>query len=132
MRHIIWAGASVLALMLPRAAAAQEMGATPVDTDRWQITTEAGDYIWDIRLIKLSGDTLIFRQADTLGGARVEQIHELRLIRKTVIRSGGGEGAMQTAALTGSDDEVFDLGTLDFAARLRAIQQVLLVHPPSP
>lgn len=130
MRRIIWSTAFAVALLLPRAAAAQD-DAPPIDTDRWQITTESGDYIWDIRLIKLSGDTLIFRQADTLGGAKVETIRELRLIRKTVIR-GGGDGAMQTAALTGSNDEIFDLGTLDFAARLRAIQQVLLVHPPSP
>lgn len=118
----------LVALGLPRVAAGQD--AAPTDTDRWQITTEAGDYIWDIRLLKLSGDTLFYRQADTVGRARVEKIRELRLIRKTVMRSG--EGAMQTAALTGSDDEMFDLGNLDFAARLRAIQQVLLVHPPAP
>lgn len=103
----------------------------PVDTDRWQIQTESGDYIWDIRLLKLSGDTLLFKQADTIGRARVDQIRELRLIRKTVVR-GGADGAMQTAALTGSNDEIFDFGPLDFAARLRAIQQVFLVHPPSP
>jgi hypothetical protein len=118
-----------LALLVPRVAAAQDE-ALPVDTDRWQITTEAGDYIWDIKLIKLTGDTLLFRQADTVGGARVAQIRELRLIRKTVMRSG--EGNVQTAALTGADDAIFDLGNLDFAARLRAIQQVLLVHPPTP
>lgn len=121
--------ALVALVLLPGVAAAQE-DAPPRNTDRWQITTEAGDYIWDIKLIRLSGDTLLFRQADTVGGARVEKIQELRLIRKSVIRSG--EGAMPTAALTGSDDEIFDLGTLDFAARLRAIQQVLLVHPPAP
>jgi hypothetical protein len=36
------------------------------------------------------------------------------------------------AALTGSDDEVYDLAALDFAARIRTIQQVFLLHPPTP
>lgn len=98
--------------------------------DRWQISLESGDYVWDIRLVRLVGDSLVFRQADTLGGVSVQRIRELRLIRKTEMRLGeaGGGGAM--AALTGSDDEVYDLTTLDYAARIRALQQVLLLHPP--
>lgn len=117
-------------LLMPGIAVAQQEDA-PVDTDRWQIQTEAGDYIWDIRLLKLSGDTLLFKQADTVGRARVAQIRELRLIRKTVVH-GAGEGGGAAAALTGSNDEIYDFASLDFAARVRAIQQVFLVHPPSP
>lgn len=101
------------------------------DEDRWQIGLESGDFIWDIRLVRLAGDSLIFRQADTLGGVSVQKVRELRLIRKTEVRLGeGGGGAM--AALTGNDDEVFDLNTLDYPARLRTIQQVFLLHPPTP
>lgn len=101
------------------------------DDDRWQVATETGDYIWDIRLVRLAGDSLIFRQADTLGAVRVHVIKELRLIRKTTMRIGEGAGAGGAmAALTGSDDEVYDFQTLDFPARLRAIQQIFLVHPP--
>ena len=101
------------------------------DQDRWQIGLESGDYIWDIRLVRLGGDSLVFRQADTLGSVSVQKIKELRLIRKTEMRLGeGGGGAM--AALTGSDDEVYDLNTMDYGARIRAIQQVLLLHPPAP
>jgi hypothetical protein len=129
MRLTIFGMAAAL-LLLPGIAAAQQDDA-PVDTDRWQIQTEAGDYIWDIRLLKLAGDTLLFKQADTVGRARVADIRELRLIRKTVVH-GAGEGGGAAAALTGSNDEIFDLTTLDFAARVRAIQQVFLVHPPSP
>jgi hypothetical protein len=99
------------------------------DDDRWQVATDAGDYIWDIRLVRLAGDSLIFRQADTLGAVQVQVIKELRLIRKTTMRIGEGAGGAM-AALTGSDDEVYDFQTLDFPARLRAIQQILLVHPP--
>jgi hypothetical protein len=99
--------------------------------DRWQIGLESGDFLWEIRLVRLGGDSLIFRQADTLGSVSVQNIKELRLIRKTEVRLGeGGGGAM--AALTGSDDEVYDLNTMDYRARIRTIQQVLLLHPPAP
>jgi len=101
------------------------------DDDRWQVATEAGDYIWDIRLVRLAADSLVFRQADTLGSVPVQLIKELRLIRKTTMHIGEGAGGAM-AALTGSDDEVYDFQTLDFPARLRAIQQILLVHPPRP
>jgi hypothetical protein len=98
------------------------------DAERWQITTDSGSYIWDIRLVRLAGDSLIFRQADTLGSVSVQQTKEIRLIRKTEMRLGeGAAGAM--AALTGSDDEVFDLTTLDYGARLRTVQQIFLLHP---
>jgi hypothetical protein len=121
---------TILALLVwTRPGVAQDAGTSGHDEDRWQITLESGDYIWDIRLIRLNGDSLLYRQADTVGAARVAQIRELRLIRKSVVRLGeGGGGAM--SALTGSDDEVYDMVTMDFATRLRTIQQVLLVHPP--
>jgi hypothetical protein len=120
---------SLLILLLslaPSAARAQGK-----DDDRWQIGLESGDYIWDIRLVRLAGDSLVFRQADTLGSVSVQQVKELRLIRKTEMRLGeGGGGAM--AALMGGDDEVYDLYTMDYPARLRAVQQILLLHPPKP
>ena len=56
---------------------------------------------------------------------------ELRLIQKSEMRLGdGAAGAM--AALMGADDEVYDLTPLEFADRLRAVQKVLLYHPPEP
>jgi hypothetical protein len=119
-----------LLLISLAAPVAQAPAQSSADDDRWQVATESGDYIWDIRLVRLAGDSLVFRQADTLGAVQVQQIKELRLIRKTTMRIGeaaGAGGAM--AALTGADDEVYDFQTLDFQARLRAIQQILLVHP---
>jgi hypothetical protein len=100
--------------------------------DRWQIGLENGQYIWDIRLVRLQGDTLVFRQADTLGTVSVQQIGELRLVQKSTVRIGQGAAAGGAiSALTGSDDEVYDLLTLDYPARIRTIQQILLLHPPS-
>lgn len=103
---------------------------TSADDDRWQVATEAGEYLWDIRLVRLAGDSLIFRRADSLGTVQVQQIKEIRLIRKTTMRVGEAGAGSALAALTGADDEVYDFRTLDFPARLRAIQQILLVHPP--
>lgn len=121
--------ASVIVLLLSLAAApASGQGK---DDDRWQIGLDSGDYIWDIRLVRLAGDSLVFRQADTLGSVSVQQIKELRLIRKTEMRIGEGAGGA-LAALAGADDEVYDLNTMEYPARLRALQQVLLLHPPKP
>jgi hypothetical protein len=119
---------SALALV-PGAIRAQD---TPKPSDdRWQIGLEDGQYIWDIRLVRLQGDTLVFRQADTLGTVSVQQIGELRLIQKSTMRIGQGAAAGGAiGALTGSDDEVYDLLTLDYPARIRSIQQILLLHPP--
>ncbi len=114
----------VLAAVHTSPAAAQSKS-----SDRWQITTESGDYIWDIRLVRLAGDSLLYRQADSTAAITVDKIKELRLIRKTEVRLGDGAGGAM-AALTGSDDEIYDLQTLDFAGRIRAVQQVLLAHPP--
>lgn len=100
--------------------------------DRWQIGLENGQYIWDIRLVRLQGDSLVFRQADTLGSVSVQQIGELRLIQKSEMRLGQGAAAGGAiSALTGSDDEVYDLLTLEYPARIRAVQQILLLHPPT-
>lgn len=123
--------AGLLALALGLAGPAAPVAAQTRDEDRWQITLESGDYIWDIRLVRLAGDSLVFRQRDSLGAASVAQIRELRLIRKSVMRIGEGAGAGGAInALTGSDDEIYDLQTLDYVARIRTIQQILLVHPP--
>lgn len=109
---------------------AQARAQTPAP-DRWQIETEQGDYLWDIRVLRLEGQYLVYREADTLAKIEVERIRELRLIQKTTLRLTdvqGGGGVY--GALTGADDEVYDFAPLDFAARVRAIQQIFLRHPP--
>lgn len=120
--RLLW----LLVLLAGSPAAAQTR-----DDDRWQIALENGDYIWDVRLVRLAGDSLVFRRQDSLGAVRVPQVRELRLIRKSVMRIGEGAGAGGAInALTGSDDEVYELQALDFAARIRVIQQIFLIHPP--
>jgi hypothetical protein len=113
----------LVALALTRPLAAQD--------DRWQVTLDGEQYVWDIRLVRLDGDSLIVRQSDSLVHVPVARITEIRLIRKSESRSDDGGGGVMSA-LTGSDDEVYDLSPLDFAERLRSVQKILLLHPSEP
>jgi hypothetical protein len=113
----------LVALALARPLAAQD--------DRWQVTLDGEQYVWDIRLVRLDGDSLIVRQSDSLVHVPVARITEIRLIRKSESRSDDGGGGVMSA-LTGSDDEVYDLSPLDCAERLRSVQKILLLHPPEP
>jgi hypothetical protein len=93
-------------------------------SDRWQLTLDDAQYVWDVRLVELSGDTLVVRQADSLVRAPLARITEMRRIRKTVMRSDDQqESAFQ--ALTGGDDEVYDLALLDLPGRRRALEGIL-------
>ena len=116
----------LLLLALVKAARAQD--------DRWQVTLDDERYVWDIRLVRLDGDSLVVRQSDSLVSVPVAHINEIRLIRKSEVQGGaggpGGAGAM--SALVGGDDEVYDLTPLEFGDRLRTIQKILLLHPTEP
>jgi hypothetical protein len=109
------------------------LGATPLaaqQDDRWQVTLDPDRYVWDVRLVRLDGDSLVVRQADSSLSLPVERITEIRLIRKSEMQLG--DGAMAMSALTGSDDEVYDFTPLEFADRVRAIQKIFLYHPSEP
>jgi hypothetical protein len=99
------------------------------EQERWQVTLDGDQYVWDIRLVKLDGETLVVRQSDTLRRLPVSDITEVRLIRKTKVEIGGAAGGGAMSALMGGDDEVYDLRPLDFAERLRTIQKIFLMHP---
>jgi len=116
------AGLSLAALSATPLAAQQD--------DRWQVTLDQDRYVWDIRLVRLDGDSLALRQADSSLSVPVERITEIRLIRKSEMQLGDGAAAM--SALTGRDDEVYDFTPLEFAERVRAIQKLFLYHPSEP
>jgi hypothetical protein len=115
-----------LVMLLPAAPCAGQAGH---DSDRWQITLGEGQVLWDVRLVKLAGDSLQVRRADSLTVVPVAKITELRLIRKSEIQPGNPTAGTM-AALMGSDDEVYDLTPLEFPDRLRAVQKIFLYHPP--
>lgn len=109
------------------------LGSAPLaaqERERWQIRLDQDQYVWDVRLLRLEGESLLVRQADSIVMVPVGRISEVRLLRKTEMQLGDGAAAM--SALSGGDDEVYDLSPLDFAERLRAIQKILLYHPPEP
>ena len=117
----------VLLLGLAQTARAQD--------DRWQVALDDERYVWDIRLVRLDGDSLVVRQSDSLVSVPVAHINEIRLIRKSEVHvgaggPGGAAGAM--SALVGGDDEVYDLTPLEFGDRLRTIQKILLLQPTEP
>jgi hypothetical protein len=119
---------STLALLVALAQTAR------AQDDRWQVTLDDEHYVWDIRLVRLDGESLVVRQSDSLVSVPVAHINEIRLIRKSEVHVGaggpGGGGAM--SALMGGDDEVYDLTPLEFGDRLRTIQKILLLHPTEP
>lgn len=97
--------------------------------DRWQITRADGEILWDLRLVKLDGESLVISLRDSIVTVQVAEIDEIRLIKKSSLTLGeGGGGGM--AALMGTDDEIYDFKPLEFADRLRAVQKLLLYHPP--
>jgi hypothetical protein len=119
-------GGTLVALV----ALAAHPGPLPAQDDRWQVTLDNDQYVWDIRLVRLDGDSLVVRQSDSLLRVPVAQIKELRLIRKSEVEmDAGGATAGAMNALVGGDDEIYDLSPLDFADRLRTVQKVLLLHP---
>lgn len=115
--------------VLSTPALAQVQSQKPADPDRWQVTLSTGQILWDVRLVKLEGESLHVRRDDSLAVVSVGQITELRLIQKTEVRLGDVAGGAMPA-LMGTDDEVYDLTPLEFADRLRAVQKIFLYHPP--
>lgn len=100
--------------------------------ERWQVTLDDQRYVWDIRLVRLDGDSLVVRQSDSLVRVPVAHIDEIRLIQKSEMQLGGGTTAGAMNALMGGNDEIYDLAPLDFADRLRTVQKILLLHPAEP
>jgi hypothetical protein len=100
--------------------------------ERWQVTLDTEEYVWDIRLVRLDCDSLVVRQADSLRTLAVERITEIRLIRKSEVQLGDGARAGAMSALMGGDDEIYDLTPLEFPDRIRAIQKIFLYHPVEP
>jgi hypothetical protein len=96
----------------------------PSSSHRWQLTLDDQRYLWDVRLVRLAGDTLITQERDSLVGTPVARIAEMRLLPETILRVGDGhESAI--SALAGSNPDVYDLTQLDQAGRRSTIQKIL-------
>ena len=116
-------------LGLLAALAAPAPSSAQAKPDRWQITLQNDSLLWDVRLVSLEGDKVTYRQADSTRAVSAGEIRELRVFQASELQMGSAGGAF--GALSGSDDMVFDLGPMDFAERLRAVQQVFQRFPPN-
>lgn len=122
-----FAGAAALLLLL---AAGATGPVAAQSRDRWQVTLADGRIEWDVRLVRLDGDSLRLSRADSAFAVPVAGITEVRLIRKSEVQLGGGFTAGAMNALTGADDEIYDLTPLEFADRVKALQKLFVYHPP--
>lgn len=127
MRHFVRLGLTlglVLVTFVALPSAAQTNQAPP---DRWQITLDQQRYVWDVRLVKLAGDTLIVRQRDSLIGTPIARITEMRLLPETILLVGDGHHSA-ISAMAGSNPNVFDLARLNVTERRKTIQKILARH----
>jgi hypothetical protein len=93
-------------------------------TARWQLMFADGTYLWELQLVRLSGDTLIVAQGDTLRAVPLAVLDELRQVGKSIKMVGAGARGV-FGGLAGADDEVYKL-TLDSVAEKRRIVEALL------
>ena len=110
------------------------LGAAPVTAqrdDRWQITLNDGKILWELHLVRFRGDTLVVQQGDSSFRFPINQVDELRLVRKAERRQTA-EPNRYGGVLGGADDEVFRLTLYDLAERRQILSQILKDHPPAP
>jgi len=119
----------VTALLLGApSAAAQTATASP---DRWQLTLTDQSYLWDVRLVRLDGDTLVVRSRDSLIHTPVARLTELRLLPETILRVGDGHRS-GIGALSDNNVRVVDLAPMDANARRATLQAILTRQTVAP
>ena len=93
------------------------------------MTLNSGTILWDLHLVKLSGDTLVVAHADSVYAFPLMDLDELRLVHKSERRQNAEPGRYD-GVLAGADDEVHRLTLYDPAERRQIVQQVFEEHPP--
>ena len=110
------------------------LGAAPVTAqrdDRWQITLNDGKILWELHLVRFRGDTLVVQQGDSSFRFPINQVDELRLVRKAERRQTA-EPNRYGGVLGGGDDVAFRLTLYDLAERRQILAQIFKDHPPAP
>jgi hypothetical protein len=113
------------AVALSALALAPLSAQTPASTrDRWQLTLDDQSYLWNVRLIRLSHDTLTVRTRDSLVATPIRDISTIQLLAETILRVGDGHRS-GIGALGDNNSPVLDLTSLALAARRQRIQALL-------
>jgi len=100
-----------------------------VAQDRWQLTLNSGTTLWDLRLVKLAGDTLVVRRADSTYAFPLAEVDEIRLVQKST-RHITPEAGRYGGVLGGMDDEVHRLTLYSLSERRDIVRQIFQAHPP--
>jgi hypothetical protein len=100
---------------------AQTSTSTP---DRWQVTLNDRSYLWNVRLVRLSQDTLTVRTRDSLVTTPIQDISSIQLLAETILRVGDGHRS-GVGALGDNNSPVVDLAPLALSARRHRIQALL-------
>ncbi len=123
-----------VATLAPTPGTAQADDRSPRD-DLWQITLKDGTIVWNLHLVKLERDTLVFRQDSATLSYPLMRVDELRLVRAGEHEIGPvAAGGRYQGAADGASDLVYNLTLLDLAQRREAVRQILgpARPPPSP
>ncbi len=119
-----WAAALIL---LPAVSAtAQQPAAGPGPDALWQITLRDGTIVWNLRLVDLVRDTIVFRRDTATVRYPLAQVDELRLVRAGPHEIGPvAAGGRYAGAANGDADLVFALTLLDLPERRGVVEQIL-------
>jgi hypothetical protein len=113
-------------------AALALLGATRVmaqEVERWQVTLNDGRIIWELQLVRMRGDTLVARHADSTYRFPLSQLDELRLVVKAE-RHQTPEPDRYGGVLNGADDEIYRLTLYSVPERRDILAKIFKDHPP--
>lgn len=92
----------------------------------WQITLKNGTIVWNLHLLRLEHDTLVFRQDSATVRYPLMGVDELRQVRAGEHEIGPvAAGGRYDGAANGSTDVVYQLTLLDRAERRKVVEQIL-------
>lgn len=116
------------AAAVPAGAAAQDAARPIPRGGRWQLRLASGAYLFDVRPVRATADSLVVARLDSAPAAprtvALADIEELRLVQPSLLRfQSGAESPF--GELGGSDDVVFSLAGVDGAERRRILDEVL-------
>ena len=123
-----------LGLLCAAPCAAQGSARSDDGSDLWQITLEDGMIVWNLHLVRLQGDTLVFREDSATVRYPLMRVDDLRLVRAGEHEIGPvAAGGRYEGAANGASDRVYQLTLLTPIERRRVIEQILAARrAPSP
>ena len=111
----------------------QPPAAAPAPSDIWQITLKDGTIVWNLHLVRLERDTIVFREDSTTVRYPLSQVDVLRLVRAGEHEIGPvAAGGRYDGAANGSSDLVYQLTLLDLAQRRQVVEEILRTRGPAP